>query len=165
MTRQVSTLNVLASSQQPKTSRQDNNIALSRLIKLTTTMIQQQLLSMIWNYYNTDKSPSPISITISLLANRPSNISSRSPRDQNQTVIISTITTMTNTWSQIVIFPAITTMTKTWSPTSSSTSCQTVAAHNISSYKSPISHSVMWVLIEWCDLVRTHAHDRGRGYR
>ena len=47
MTRQVSTLNVLASSQQPKTSRQDNNIALSRLIKLTSTMIQQQLLSMI----------------------------------------------------------------------------------------------------------------------
>ena len=44
MTRQVSTLNVLASSQQPKTSRQDNNIALSRLIKLTGTMIQQQLL-------------------------------------------------------------------------------------------------------------------------
>ena len=164
MTRQVSTLNVLASSQQPKTSRQDNNIALSRLIKLTATMIQQQLLSMIWNYYNTDKSPSQISITISLLANRPSNIPSRSPRDQNQTVIIPAITTMTNTWSQTVIFPAITTMTNTWSPTSSSTSCQSVLL-KISTYKSPISHSVMWVLIERCDLVRTHAHDRGRGYR
>ena len=47
MTRQVSTLNVLASSQQPKASRQDNNIALSRLIKLTATLIQQQLLSTI----------------------------------------------------------------------------------------------------------------------
>ena len=88
MTRQVSTLNVLASSQQPKTSRQDNNIKLSRLIKLTATMMQQQLLSMIWHYYNTDKSPSQISTTISLLANRPSNIPSQSPRDQNQMVFI-----------------------------------------------------------------------------
>ena len=148
MTRQVSTLNVLASSQQPKTSRQDNNIALSRLIKWTSTMIRKQLLRMIWNYYNTDKLPSQISITISLLANRPSNIPSRSPRDQNQ----------------MVIFPVITTMTNTWSPTSSSTSCQSVLL-KISTYKSPISHSVMWVLIERCDLVQTCAHDRGRVYQ
>ena len=39
---------------------------INRLIKLTATVIRQQLLSMIWNYYNTDKSPSQISITISL---------------------------------------------------------------------------------------------------
>ena len=39
MTRQVSTLNVLARSKQPKQSRKDNNIALSSLIKLTATTI------------------------------------------------------------------------------------------------------------------------------
>ena len=79
-------------------------------------------------------------------------------------VILTAITTMTSIWSQTVIFLAITTVTNTWSPTSSSTSCQSVLL-KISTYKSPISHSVMWVLIERCDLVRTHAHDRGRGYR
>ena len=54
MTRQVSTLNVLASSQQPKASRQNNNIALNRLINLTSTMMRKQLQSMIRNYYNND---------------------------------------------------------------------------------------------------------------
>ena len=174
MTRQVSTLNVLASSQQPKTSRQDKNIALSRLIKLTATMIRKQLLSMIWTYYNTDKPTSHSQqqshswltgqaiYHLDHLVVHTITSWSKHPHDH---LVMHKI----NSGSKNRHYHLLTTSQTEWSFSRSSQPHHHHPAKllqlTISTYISPISHSFMWVLVERCDLVRTYAHDQGRDYR
>ena len=134
MTRQVSTLNVLASSQQPKASRQNNNIALNRLINLTSTMMRKQLQSMIRNYYNND---TPIS-----QSQHPSHsLLSGQAIYHLDHLMIHLITS----WSKHPHDHLVTPSQTEWSSSRSSQHRHPakLLLLTISTYKSPISHSVI----------------------